>query len=305
MAQPRIRRSRVAPHVRTGGAPTSRERGRSDDAGAVPTFIRIALPDRDTARACDACLVVLYSRIASMVACSAAGVSSRRLRHHLEALSGSCDARRQRPQSPRVLHEQPGSWGDDGSTDVRVGWAGAAAAPPAPKVVHMSEEDTYMFDLQGCVVLRQVVSHDVIQAANQALDRLEELAPPCGTGSTESAGPAAGGLPYPCVLGDERTESNLYISNVLEGDLSAFAPFIDIPEVIGVIADTAGGSWRLNHTYSICRWGGGQTHLHGAGTPVNLKTSYRCENGQIVSSLTKAVFPLLDSHADSGCFACM
>ena len=99
--------------------------------------------------------------------------------------------------------------------------------------------------------------------------------------------------------------------------------------MLGVIADTAGGSWRLNHTYSICRWcppsppthtlhltalgtelgsvrrAGGQTGLHGAGTPVSTKTSYRCDNGQMISALTKAVFPLLDSDADTGCFACM
>ena len=137
----------------------------------------------------------------------ATGASSRRLWHHLEALCGSHHARRQRHQSAHVLvQKHPRSWSNDGSTEVRVGWAGAAA-----ETVHMSEEDQYMFDLQGFVVLRQVVSQDLIQAANLALDRLEGLAPPCGTGSTDSASTAAGGLPYPCVLGDERTEST-YIS---------------------------------------------------------------------------------------------
>eukprot|EP01044_Picomonas_judraskeda_P018004 COSAG03_NODE_3489_length_1985_cov_662.415164_1_plen_106_part_10 len=92
-----------------------------------------------------------------------------------------------------------------------------AAAPAVPEIVHMSDEDQYMFDLQGFVVLRQVVPQDVIRKANEALDRLEALAPPCGTGSTSGAQTAAGGLPPPCVLGDQRTESNLYISNVLEG----------------------------------------------------------------------------------------
>lgn len=212
--------------------------------------------------------------------------ASRRLRHNLEALSGN--HRFHLVNQPSRVH------------DALLPLRAVNVAVATPEVVHMSEEDTYMFDLQGFIVLRQVVPQHVIQAANRALDRLEQLAPPCGTGSS-----AAGDLPVPCVLGDERTQSNLYISNVLEGDLCAFAPFIDVPEVLGVIADTAGGSWRLNHTYSICRWGGGQTMLHGAGTPVNLKTSYRCENGQIISSLTKAVFPLLDSDANSGCFACM
>ena len=38
---------------------------------------------------------------------------------------------------------------------------------------------------------------------------------------------------------------------------------------------------------------------------MNPKTSYRCENGRMWSALTKAVFPLLDSDAKSGCFACV
>ena len=38
---------------------------------------------------------------------------------------------------------------------------------------------------------------------------------------------------------------------------------------------------------------------------MSTKTSYRCDNGQMISALTKAVFPLLDSDADTGCFACM
>ena len=169
----------------------------------------------------------------------------------------------------------------------------------------MTPEQTYMFDLQGFVVLRNVVPPAAIANANAALDRFEELAPPVGSGAVANDSTSAGDLPHPCVLGDERTDSNLYISNILEGDLAAFTPFMDIPQVLGVIQDTAGGPWRLNHTYSICRWGGGQTSLHGAGTPVSLKTSFRYDNGRIYSALTKAVFPLLDSDEDSGCFACI
>ena len=57
----------------------------------------------------------------------------------------------------------------------------------------------------------------------------EALAPPIGTGSTTAGESVAGELPPPCVLGDQRTEDNLYISNVMEADLPTFTPFMSAP----------------------------------------------------------------------------
>ena len=234
------------------------------------------------------------------------GHHTTRLRHYLAALLRGGPAVAAEDCNPARQRRRPAGAARPWSPpSPAAAVAAAAEAAPAEEMIHMSDGDRYLFDLQGFVVLKQVVPQDVLRAANEALDRLEALAPPCGAGAVSTELTVAGDLPPPCVLGDERTESNLYISNILEGDIAAFSPFIDIPAVLGVVADTAGGAWRLNHTYSICRWGGGQTMLHGAGTPVNLKTSYRCENGQMISALTKAVFPLIDSDAESGCFACM
>eukprot|EP01052_Picozoa_sp_SAG31_P048794 SAG31_NODE_10377_length_1146_cov_1.239733_1_plen_245_part_01 len=139
----------------------------------------------------------------------------------------------------------------------------AVAGLPTPTAVQLTQEQTYLFDLHGFLVLKQVVPPETIRVANRAMDEMELRAPPVGTQAT-----AAGDLPFPCVLGDERTEDNLYISNIMEGNLSAFAPFMDVPEVLGCVSDVSMGNYRLNHTYSISRWRGGQTMLHGAGTPV-------------------------------------
>lgn len=152
----------------------------------------------------------------------------------------------------------------------------------------MNDEHIYLFDLQGYVVLKGVVPSDIVDAANRALDRFEEMAPD--------------DYPPPLQLGAERTASNLYISNILEGD-SAFRPFIDLPPVIDVVSTVTGGPYRLNHTYAIYRWGGGYTGLHMHGTPVLPKCQYRCHNGQMLSTLTKAVFPMADARAEDGCFA--
>jgi hypothetical protein len=152
----------------------------------------------------------------------------------------------------------------------------------------MTDEQKYLFDLHGYLVLEQVIPPEVVEACNKVLDQFETM--------SES------GYPPPLQLGQERSPENLYISNILEGDV-AFRPLIDIPEVIDVIGTISGSTFRLNHTYTIYRWGGGYTGLHMHGTPIIDKCQYRCANCQIVSTLTKAVFPMLDSNFEDGCFA--
>ena len=152
----------------------------------------------------------------------------------------------------------------------------------------MNAEQKYLFDLQGHIALKGVVPAEVVKACNEVLDRYEGL-------DEED-------YPPPLCLGQERTKENLYISNILEGD-ETFRALIDVPEVIDVIAEVTGGPYRLNHTYAIYRWGGGFTGLHMHGTPIISKCQYHCRNQQMVSTLTKAVFPLLDCAAEDGCFA--
>ena len=152
----------------------------------------------------------------------------------------------------------------------------------------MDTEQKYIFDLQGYITLKGVVADEVVGACNAVLDRFETM--------------DENDYPPPLRLGDQRTEKNLYISNILEGD-EIFRSLIDIPEVLDVVAEVTGGPYRLNHTYTIYRWGGGYTGLHMHGTPIISKCQYHCRNGQMVSTLTKAVFPLLDCSEEDGCFA--
>ena len=152
----------------------------------------------------------------------------------------------------------------------------------------MDTEQKYIFDLQGYITLKGVVADEVVGACNAVLDRFETM--------------DENDYPPPLRLGDQRTEKNLYISNILEGD-EIFRSLIDIPEVLDVVAEVTGGPYRLNHTYTIYRWGGGYTGLHMHGTPIIFKCQYHCRNGQMVSTLTKAVFPLLDCSEEDGCFA--
>jgi hypothetical protein len=105
----------------------------------------------------------------------------------------------------------------------------------------MTDEQKYVFDLNGYIVLQNVVPCEVVDACHSALDRFEEMAP--------------NEFPEPLCLGKPKTAQELYISNILEGD-PAFIPLIDVPEVLDVVEAVAGGPYRLNHTYTIYRWGG-------------------------------------------------
>lgn len=152
----------------------------------------------------------------------------------------------------------------------------------------MTDEQRYLFDLQGFLVLPGVVPGDRVVACNAALDRFENMPP--------------GDYPHPLALGQPRTDQNLYISNIMEGD-DAFVPLMDLPVVVDLVGSITGGPFRLNHTYTIYRWGGGFTRLHMHGTPIIPKCQYHCRNGQMVSTLTKVVFPMVDCGPEDGCFA--
>ena len=152
----------------------------------------------------------------------------------------------------------------------------------------MNEEQKYLFDLQGYFIIKDLLPGSLIKQCNDVLTRIEAL--------------DADDYPPSVIQSKERSESELYVSNIIEAD-PVFHKLIDIPEVIDVIKEVSLGLFRLNHTYAIYRWGAGYTYMHMGATPLHPKAAYICQNGQMFSLLTKAAFPMLNHHADDGCFA--
>ena len=66
----------------------------------------------------------------------------------------------------------------------------------------MTEEQKYLFDLQGYIVLKDVVPLSVVEECNKSLDRFEDMPPE--------------DFPAPLCLGTPKTEKEIYISNILE-----------------------------------------------------------------------------------------
>ena len=96
----------------------------------------------------------------------------------------------------------------------------------------MTDEQRYLFDLQGYIVLKNVVSQEVIAEVNQVMDWLEGLEPE--------------DLPYGVSHGKPRTESELYLANMVEAH-PVFHQFIDHPAVLPIISEITLGLYRLNH----------------------------------------------------------
>ena len=84
----------------------------------------------------------------------------------------------------------------------------------------MDATQKYVFDLQGYLVLKEVVPGVVLKACNAALDRFEQML------ETD--------YPPPLCLGQERSEQNLYISNIIEGE-DVFLDLMDIPTVLDAV----------------------------------------------------------------------
>ena len=152
----------------------------------------------------------------------------------------------------------------------------------------MNNEQKYLFDLQGYIVLKNVVPKKIIES-------IEKLTRDLLNGSSSALSEPASII--------EWKDNDKSIRNIVEAD-TAFQYFIDIPEVIDIIQEISGDTFRLNHTYGKFWTGtGNYTTFHFHGTPLVPPASYRYHNDRIVSTLTKAVFPLLDCDEEDGCFA--
>ena len=152
----------------------------------------------------------------------------------------------------------------------------------------MDDKQRYLFDLNGYIILKNVLPLEQIKRLSEILDELER----CSEAQ----------LPQHVVQSKPRTDKELYLSNIVEA-AREFHALIDIPQVLDVMQEVSLGLFRLNHSYAIYHWKDAVTPLHMAGTPIHPKASYTAKGGQIFSLLTKAVFPIANHTVEDGCFA--
>ena len=146
----------------------------------------------------------------------------------------------------------------------------------------MTDQERYLFDLQGYLVIPNALSADQLAALNTLLDEriTREMAPDA---STHRFGDLLSwGQPYVDLLDNRHVETHL--------------------------TEILGEQFRMDHVYlDVIRSGLspiGAT-LHGGGTPYNPVTFYDFRNGRMHSGLFVVAYNLADVGPEDGGFACV
>jgi ectoine hydroxylase-related dioxygenase (phytanoyl-CoA dioxygenase family) len=144
----------------------------------------------------------------------------------------------------------------------------------------LTEHERYFFDVNGYVVLDDVLTREEVAHLNAVMDA-QNLPP--ATETIESQ--RFGGF----FLWDE-----------------AFRRLINHPRVLAVLAEVIGEKLRLDHAYGILMSPNTDgLHLHGGGTPYDPAQYYVFRNGRMYNGLTVASWALVDVRPGEGGFCCI
>jgi ectoine hydroxylase-related dioxygenase (phytanoyl-CoA dioxygenase family) len=146
----------------------------------------------------------------------------------------------------------------------------------------MTEQERYLFDVQGYLVVEDALDRDQLAALNEILDRKlnEEVDPDKNT--QRFGGLLRWGKPY---LG-----------------------LLDNPRIMPYLSALLGDPFRLDHDYcDVIRSGKGPigTNLHGGGASNDLTAWYRFHNGNLRSGLTVVAYNLKHVRPGDGGFGCV
>lgn len=147
----------------------------------------------------------------------------------------------------------------------------------------------YEFDLNGYLVLKDIIPKNIIKKANKILQKLEVSKPD--------------ELPSNVFFGKEYNKKDIYISNILEAD-AIFEKFAYPPIILLLLKRYTANFFRLNHTVAMIKKAKGTyTYLHMGNVPNHPKVFYFVKNEKIFSNVTKVVFPLCNNTKLNGGFA--
>ena len=146
----------------------------------------------------------------------------------------------------------------------------------------MTEQETYLFDLQGFLVVENALTTSEIATLDAIADR---HVAECGGAN----------------------EPTYRLGSVLQWG-EPYLDLIDHPEILPRLDALMGPDLRLDHVnLDIIRYGLspiGST-LHGGSTPFDPTQYYHVQDGRMHSGLTTVAFNLRDVGPDDGGFACV
>ena len=158
-----------------------------------------------------------------------------------------------------------------------------ATATPATANRIVTDEERFLFDLNGYLVIPNALSSAQLAALNGRLD--EQL--------TARVDPHAG--------------RHRFIQESLLSWGQPYRDLIDNPQVMPYLTEFIGDRVRLDHDYAdIIRRGDGETpSLHGGNTPFDECCFYDHRNGRIRCGLMVIAYNLHDVNPGDGGFGCI
>ena len=165
----------------------------------------------------------------------------------------------------------------------------------------MTPEEKYVFDLQGYLVLDQVLPAAMVSGLNQALDEMESLGDEEAVSRgvkrryTEGSPYATLGAAGPGGLRDYTCEILAY------GGL--FEDLIDWAPVLTYVESMIGEPFRLDGTTFMRRNPGGAIAFHHGYAELLPYSEYAFDNGAFGCVSVKISYALTDVDVEDGCFA--
>jgi hypothetical protein len=149
----------------------------------------------------------------------------------------------------------------------------------------MNEEQRYLFDLQGFLVVPNLLTPEEVAALNATLDERDIWAE-----AAKRREP------------DQPPQLKLHTGPVLEWG-QAFRDLVSDPRLIPYLRELVGDKCRLDHEYAIfMKREAGELRLHGGGTPYDPAQYYHFRNERMYCGLTVFSWCLTDSGGELGGF---
>lgn len=146
----------------------------------------------------------------------------------------------------------------------------------------MNDVERYLFDLQGFLVIDNVLSVEELDELNRVIDEQN----------------------YPPPNGEDVFTQRFY--DFLEWESDVFRKLLTHPRVIPYLPELIGDTFRLDHEYGILMQRGNPAGtLHGGGTPYDPAQYYIYRNEKMYNGLTVVSWALTDMLPGQGGFCCI
>jgi hypothetical protein len=170
----------------------------------------------------------------------------------------------------------------------------------------MTEEELYLFDLNGYIVLKGGLSEALVADLNAAIDAKGDWAQASGSPYIHT------GMDEP-TMGDGNSDPAAGPVDFYWAELMTWGQplrsLVSHPRTLDCLTEVIGPDLRLDHAYAIFARHGhalsGSHALHGGGTPFDDSQYYLFKDGRCRSGLTVVSYALTDSPAGSGGFCCI